>query len=268
MKSEFERAVRSLSVKTQGESTSMPYIQGLWGNDLAHELVWQNDDIRHRPIDLGHPISAPSWSWASSGLPVSWEKKSSMFTPVWTELLRRYHVSSDGVLHLTGPLMRFRPPACRMQRFADSILTTQHFVLHLPTADAWVDIFVDPWYWKQVFDVDEEGLCPTSPAPNEAFLETALFLPLLNVREWPASQDDKTEYGIVLAPWLRAGARERGLFNRVGLVKVTLRNLPRGEDGHFGQHQFEGERPMYQGSIAEDDYIDCDGLGNYTIAVV
>jgi hypothetical protein len=98
--------------RPRGEGRSSDqYLKGLWGKDLATELLWASRYMESPPAHLLRSKSLPSWSWASCCLPVSWNDSITPGSSV-TGLVQKSKMSADGILHLTGILRRLPASDC------------------------------------------------------------------------------------------------------------------------------------------------------------
>ncbi|KAL5421399.1 hypothetical protein PMIN04_005637 [Paraphaeosphaeria minitans] len=222
------------------------YLLGQWSDDLHLGLLWsQTRPFPPSANTLAWP-QVPSWSWASLNAPVDWYiydlTVDSQQDP--TSLCKSINPMTEPDSHamtLIGNLMRLDLPdqnrGARWYTFDNGSLTLAYW-----TFFSW-QFYLDQWYFDSLQGKDDE-------AKTHAMLSSVFFIPLLykNYRQIIC---------LVLLPLPPA----RGVFRRAGIVHIY--NPGGGVDKNFTPMARE-----YQKNIAENLYQDCDGEGNYQIAIV
>lgn len=223
------------------------YLLGQWSDDLVLGLLWtQTRPFPSSANSLAWPL-IPSWSWVSLNAPVDWYIYDLQVnygqdpTPLCKSIKPTTLPDSHAMI-LVGNLMRLDIPdqngGVRSYSFKDGNLT-----LGLWTFFSW-QFYLDQWYFESLEGEDDE-------MKTHAMLGTVFFIPLLY-------RSHQQLACLMLLPLPTLG---RGVFRRVGVVHIY-------NPGGGISKNFTPMARDYQKTIAENFYQDCDGEGDYKIAIV
>ncbi|KAF2997689.1 hypothetical protein E8E13_006337 [Curvularia kusanoi] len=225
------------------------YRYGLWMRDPS-SLLWT--PLRDKDAETNIVVGIPSWSWAKYSSQIFWrhDRTSGALGDAidWTHRTYSYCLdvgafgTSAHELVLKGPLLLPTSRKIGMTNFYGLFSQNFRYVEHCGGSAC-------------LFDLDHLFL-------KEITVDGELQLPLLHIMPmvkvfWDTWKRDKPVYiawGLAL---LREPSLERALYRRVGTA--TLNSI---------QDNLTDLLPPLQSDIDEDDYLEQDDGGIYTIVVV
>ncbi|KAH8728250.1 heterokaryon incompatibility protein-domain-containing protein [Phaeosphaeriaceae sp. PMI808] len=223
------------------------YLLGQWSDDLVLGLLWsQTRPFPSSANTLAWP-QIPSWSWSSLNAPIDWyiydsHVDSQQDPTSLCKIIKPMTPPDSHAMTLVGNLMRLDVPdqngGARMYPFENGNLTLAYW-----TFFSW-QFYLDQWYFDSLEGEDGE-------TKTHAMLSTVFFIPLLY-------KNYRQVICLLLLPLPTSG---RGVFRRAGILHIY-------NPGGGVSKNFTPIAREYQKNITENFYQDCDGGGNYTIAVI
>lgn len=221
------------------------YLAGMWKDDLPLSLTWRQNPIhgRNGPEDIGSNFEmgyAPSWSWASVMVPVTMFGLVDLVPAtevVDIEVKRRSPNFFDGT-HFCQ--LRLHGPMCKFRRY-------------LQDGTSWIQIADESIFEEVEPLVEKDKSISMDWDTARKFAADEYFL--LNISTLASDQVPR-EVGLIL---LRTP--EKGTYKRVGRFQVPLKC---GYTETKLEDAFEG----HLDTLNEDDYLDLDSVGKYTINLI
>ncbi|PTB65715.1 HET-domain-containing protein, partial [Trichoderma citrinoviride] len=235
------------------------YLAGIWEDDLPASLLW-GEDHRPRMGGTGPPAriinemkNAPSWSWASILGPVVCTLPT--YQKVAAEVLEVHPKRSspnffDG---MDSCRLRLRGSMCKITRGIQND-ETWIYMAQCPVFQEYSQFGFHAGKAITVqWDVSRRAIAKylttfkEDPSPPEFFLLCISSMPLEN---------RSMESGIVLKK-----TAEKGTFSRVGRFSFGL-------EGEAARLEFEDAFKSGRGALSEDDYIQSESDGKYTVDLI
>jgi hypothetical protein len=238
-------------VSSFGQNLHDENVFGLWRGDLVRNLLWSQS----YPVSLAKCTTdwsrAPSWSWASSSIPVEWYmlKASDRFKIVCDSLEIRVNpkFSTPSIL-FTGHRISLQPnhlvelPSKDRQSstgrvqykgrlVSDTKLSASRHITSEVSAstrdrELWtLEFTLDQWYYSKFLNASHyvRG-APTFHMPRLpnfiACLNAVTLLPMIYLPH------TRTTHGLVVVPVM---GEQSGLFRRVGVVSYQLKESKKSE---------------------------------------
>jgi hypothetical protein len=205
------------------------YVAGLWRNELLRQLCWcvnrMNPSADRNTSNV--PYRAPTWSWASIDLPVTWTLYSTLDVTSDTNLneplieiidVDLVSVGQDKLGQLEDAKLQVRTNKVVKIDFLRSFVDCRES--YSPPREEGGSI---PLGWRGMIKYDQDE-------PNEAELDNTYLLPVLDQKS-DRRPGEITLCGLILTP---EPGRGKGYFIRVGVFDIIL--FPFHSWGEFMQY--------------------------------
>jgi hypothetical protein len=242
--------------------TPKSYTLGIWKDDSLGDLLWMDDKSSASPAQQPDWSQVPSWSWASLNRPLKWHE-------ACLENLSGYSLQSKpracniieaegSQLHqliLSGHLLTLGGVDIKYHSSYDSYLSSK-----TPHAKVFSFRFMlDIWY------SDLAELTGKSGANiSVSLIQSIYIMPVMYYEH----SGDRLPPGVLGLSLIRAENSGNGIFRRVGVVNIFGKDKTGWLHRTVVPEKFPAAVRMFQQTLRQDDYIECDGESTYTIAII
>lgn len=274
-------ALHGLQAELKRQLGSDTYIFGMWSSDLVRQLLWtqpyfiQAGTFNDAQDSIPDWSNIPSWSWVASERPIDWHwdftgrmlsaRKSNWFP--FSQVTAAGEIDPHNALRIRGPLMTLNRCSTTFDvKTSDRTLVVRSESQISPIASFAISCvyYTDRWFLKYAGGSETE---------DTNVLESTSILPML----WYESRESCGARCLLL--WKGPGL-PMGVYRRVGGVAM----LSRHKESNMNKvrpcssikpnptvlSDFEFYRKCFaehQGSLAEEDFLEYDGSGLYTIEI-
>lgn len=264
------------------------YYAGIWKRTLPHGLLWQVDRQQQiRDVALNRRVKAyksPSWSWTSMDAPVSmWQTKPSRGFNLWATTIKDVTLTPEnfahphgpidsGTIEISGPLLRlrvvsqdsFRSDGSRVSPISSwplGLISVNESVFKARNPTAW--FFID-----EGRDIPRSNIFTFVCLPIRSREESKALSPLQD-RGVTRPTTKATLEGLILRPtYLGRGEYVRvGHFTMMTHGRLSEDILSVFKAGSKWSYSIPPTKMSVE-KFTEDDYVDSDGRGNYTVCIV